>query len=145
MLAARELAERSIQQEVTRASSRIHARRKLKGFATLWVVGVIGGVLVVNRYATADQYGYAIDRLQSQYVAARALNEALTAEVATLSSPDRLVGVGTRMKIPTLEKAFYVPAVTRSTGPAARPRRVSAWSRAWSRLLHSLGAVLRRI
>ncbi len=145
MLAARELAERSIQQEVTRASSRILARRRLKGFATLWVVGVMGGVLVVNRFATADQYGYAIDRLQARYVAARALNEALTAQVAALSSPDRLVGVGTRMKIPTLEKAFYVPAVIPASAAAVRPRRQSTWGRAWSRLVHSLAAVLRRI
>ena len=85
----------------------------------------IGAVLVVVmlfsawQNAVLVQHGYKLQRLQEELEAEKVINRRLKLEVDTLSSPERIERLATKMKLvpPSQERAIVIERVT----PAAPP------------------------
>ena len=85
----------------------------------------IGAVLVVVmlfsawQNAVLVQHGYKLQRLQDELEAEKVINRRLKLEVDTLSSPERIERLATKMKLapPSQERAVVIERVT----PAAPP------------------------
>ena len=85
----------------------------------------IGAVLVVVmlfsawQNAVLVQHGYKLQRLQEELEAEKVINRRLKLEVDTLSSPERIERLATKMKLapPSQERAVVIERVT----PAAPP------------------------
>ena len=103
-----------IVREIDEARQR-QIRRSLASGAVLVVVMLFSAW----QNAVLVQHGYKLQRLQEELEAEKVINRRLRLEVDTLSSPERIERLATKMKLvaPSQERAIVIERVT----PAAPP------------------------
>lgn len=125
------------------ASRRIYLkeRKSLRVFLRGWIVLIALGVLVASRFAAMAGAGYQVDRLTWQVGQAKAQNDQLQAEAASLGSAGRLAVAALHQGLVT-PAHLVVLSRSGSQSPAPVTNRPLAWQIAWSQLTKGMASLL---
>lgn len=120
-------ADRTLPSEETRPSLKVvrqpknaTTKRRKRGFPffssllLLGIFGVAGGAVFLH--ASLAQTQMTVDRLNTDIANAERLNQRLRVEVATLESPERIVGVAESLGLEPSESVRFLSAVSRHGG-----------------------------
>lgn len=141
-------AERLTEIQVHSEASRIRPRQKpavgrqFLRFLAVWSVLMATALFTVAGFARSTVANYRIDALNQAYQTALAQNQELSAQVATLSDPSRLVAQAPSLGMSSPSRTLFVssPAVaTAVTRPAAPTASLSMVTETLGLIIGSLG------